>query len=321
MRKTAALLVGVLSLLFAEVLSGSAPTWFLNPISIILLLLVYPGQLLFFFWISEKFQRTSLTGFYFLGVLFGLYESWITKVLWDGYQAADGPSMGTFMGLGIAEFPMLVFFWHPLMSFMAPLLVYQSLGGKAISTHLHIYEKTGKKSILLALFGTATTLFLAANAHFDLFTVNLALFGTLGILTLLFLKCKKFDFLDLALSNKGFAAISLLIVLLYGLSYLFISPERLPNELLPYLSVLFFYAQGIVLFLKVPKTALDLKELPKNSYSPKDAASFSLLLVISANLWCLLPGMAFPIMVLSYVLFSIFGVAIFLFSSYKILVR
>ena len=94
------LLLGVLSILFAEVLAGSSKLWYLNPFATALLFSVYLCQLIFFFWIAQRFQRTSLTALYFLGVIFGLYESWITKVLWAGYQNTEGPGMGLFAGVG-----------------------------------------------------------------------------------------------------------------------------------------------------------------------------------------------------------------------------
>jgi hypothetical protein len=81
----AALLLGTLSMLFAEVFSGASRMWFLDVGAWILAFPLYLGHALFFLWIALNTGRIKVEQLYLFGVLFGLYESWITKVLWAGY--------------------------------------------------------------------------------------------------------------------------------------------------------------------------------------------------------------------------------------------
>ncbi|MCK4432956.1 MAG: hypothetical protein KAV48_03390, partial [Methanomicrobia archaeon] len=71
------LLIGCLSMLFAEVFSGASQTWFINGWGILVTFPLYLGHVLFFLWIALKSKRTTLSQLYLFGVIFALYESWI----------------------------------------------------------------------------------------------------------------------------------------------------------------------------------------------------------------------------------------------------
>lgn len=71
----------------------------------------------------------------------------------------EGHSLGTFLGFGIAEFPAVVFFWHPVMSFIVPILVLEVLTGKAVTQLV-----PGKRGIQSAMFVSIGTLH--DNIHF-----------------------------------------------------------------------------------------------------------------------------------------------------------
>jgi hypothetical protein len=59
-----------------------------------------------------------------LGIVFGLYETWITKVVWAGYPESDGFAMGSFgPWFGIHETVGLILFYHAVTSFLLPLAV------------------------------------------------------------------------------------------------------------------------------------------------------------------------------------------------------
>ena len=131
------LLLGILSMVFAEVFSGSSPLWFLDPFTIILAFFLYWGHILFFLNLALKCNRTSMTHLYLWGILFGLYESWITKVVWAGYIEEPGPGWGSFLGFAVAEFMIIGLFWHAIFSFIVPILAYEIL---VISTNLEDSE-------------------------------------------------------------------------------------------------------------------------------------------------------------------------------------
>ena len=117
---------GLLSVFYAEVLAGSSILWFLSPFGYIFLLPLYMFHLLVLYNLAVRFNRTSASSLYLFGVLFGLYETWVTKVAWAGF--VDGqPVLGTPYGFAIAEMSIVTFFWHPFMSFLAPLITIKIL--------------------------------------------------------------------------------------------------------------------------------------------------------------------------------------------------
>ena len=71
-------------------------------------------------------KKTSIPQLYLWGMIFALYESWVTKVLWAGYPGSEGPAIALVGGIAILEFSTLVFFWHPILAFIMPILVYES---------------------------------------------------------------------------------------------------------------------------------------------------------------------------------------------------
>jgi hypothetical protein len=118
------LLLSVLSVAIAEVSVASAPLAFVNPGEGVFLLVFYGCHLLLFAWLTFRRGWPTLPGLWFAGVLFGLYEFYITKVLWV-------PPWGDVLTVGyidIAAFVVLAFFWHPFMAFILPLAVGESMG-------------------------------------------------------------------------------------------------------------------------------------------------------------------------------------------------
>ncbi|MDY6966681.1 MAG: hypothetical protein SVM80_12095 [Halobacteriota archaeon] len=137
---------------------------------------------MFFLGIALKSRRTALFQLYLFGVIFALYESWITKVLWAGYIDSAGPGLGTLLGIGVAEFLVLVFFWHPIMSFVLPILVFEILTKKVLGGHESFLRKSTKKTILVSLFLILISTFVANGNGFDLISSNSSLIGTFLII-------------------------------------------------------------------------------------------------------------------------------------------
>ena len=120
-------------MLCAEVFSGASVLWFINPVSWAFMFPLYLAHLLLFFNLAVLFRRTSLSSLYLWGVLFGMYESWITKVTWAGYMGQD-PSGGRCSAFAPAEFLIIIFFWHPFMSFIVPLFLFETLSTSRTGT-------------------------------------------------------------------------------------------------------------------------------------------------------------------------------------------
>ena len=101
------LLIGCLSMLYAELFSGASKLWFFNVWSLLVTFPLYMVHVIFFLNLAFKTHKTSVVHLYLWGILFGMYESWITQVLWIGYNA-EGPMIGTLAGIGVGEFLALV---------------------------------------------------------------------------------------------------------------------------------------------------------------------------------------------------------------------
>jgi len=107
-----------------EVIIGSSLGWVGNPFSYLVTIPLYALHFLLLVQVAIRSGRTSWSALYLLGFVFGLYEAWITKVVWAGYPGSGGFALGGFgPHFGIHETLGLVLFYHPVMSFLAPLAV------------------------------------------------------------------------------------------------------------------------------------------------------------------------------------------------------
>jgi hypothetical protein len=76
--------------------------------------------------LAVRTRRTSLRALYLWGVLYGLYEGPLTKVIWAGFEAdgrfalAGDGFTGELLGHGLVEMSMALL-WHPFVSFLLPL--------------------------------------------------------------------------------------------------------------------------------------------------------------------------------------------------------
>jgi hypothetical protein len=117
----ARLWIGWLVLIAAEVFSGaSLKNGLWHPWTLIVTYWLYFAHFFFFTTLAVRTGRTSFWSLYLWGVLFGLYESWITKVIWHGYNGDGKFVLGSLGPFGFSELSMVVIF-HPMMSFILPL--------------------------------------------------------------------------------------------------------------------------------------------------------------------------------------------------------
>lgn len=115
------IILGALSTLFAEVTAGSTPLPFFSPLGLLLVFPLYFLHTLFFFCVVWSFGRPTLGVLYTAGMLFGMYEAYLTKVVWTSYSP-DGPML-TVGGIALFETLLLVLFWHSVLAFMLPVFV------------------------------------------------------------------------------------------------------------------------------------------------------------------------------------------------------
>ena len=120
------LILASLSALFGEVSIGATLYPFFTPWGLAVILPLYGLHTLVLGSLVYRFGKPRFETLYLAGVIFGLYEAYITKVIWN--PTWESPvQIG---GIAILEFLVVVLFWHPFMSFMVPLGVAELLTSK-----------------------------------------------------------------------------------------------------------------------------------------------------------------------------------------------
>ena len=220
---------------FAEALSGSSVLWFLQPWGWIVTLPLYMFHALLLLNLAMIFKRSSLTSLYLWGVIFGLYESWITKVVWAGYMNGS-PAVGTIFGFAIVEAPLIVLFWHPVMSFIMPILTFQVLSGqkKLLPGHIQILGKNGTTWAIFTLIMIIGASLLDMNSKNNVISSVVTIVGSILFIVLFyFIASKKyahsFPYSHSGWENSGWH--SMLYTYLYCTYWRFYisSLERIPK--------------------------------------------------------------------------------------------
>lgn len=307
------LLLGSLSMLFAEVFSGASTLWFLDPWGLLLAFPLYLAHAVFFFSVAFIYKKTSLRQLYFFGMLFGLYEALITKVLWFGYPDSTGPMVGYFFGLAWGEFITLVFFWHPIMSFIVPVLVYELLSGDVLPGHQRFLEKNWKTLLLVIILIVMGASFQSNGANYDVIRSVGSLGGSLFIVFLLHVLSKGKNLRSIVLAKKAMALVLVYLFVLYTVTTAVILPERLPKIILPYLLIFLWYlvALGLLWFDRFTPTTVTFKNVV---FSHKDLGIFAVLVIILAIICSFFPQITYRFLLLMFVSLMGAGVVIFFWS-------
>jgi hypothetical protein len=117
-------LITILSIALAEVLIGSSPFGLLHPLKVVLLGVVYGAQVLALAsFVFRRNPKPSMSALWSAGFILGLYESYLTKVLWN-QPWDDVVNSGLFQPVTLV---VLAGFWHAYMAFIFPLAIGEGL--------------------------------------------------------------------------------------------------------------------------------------------------------------------------------------------------
>jgi hypothetical protein len=160
------LLLGLLSTFFAEYLSGSAPDFLLTAFGYIGIFPIYClHTLILAALVIRPGRHLSLRSLYFVSLLFGMYEAYITKVLWEPFW---DPEALRIANIAVFETILLVLFWHSIFSFIIPLFLSEYLLLDSNRLHSLLPEKwrsfTGKYRAAV-LFGLISSILFATSAN------------------------------------------------------------------------------------------------------------------------------------------------------------
>lgn len=113
------ILTGMISVVFVEVPAGSTMFPFFTVWGMLVVLPLYLLHSVFLVALVFRFGRPSFWTLYSAGTLYGMYEAYITKVLWTSFRP-EGPFL-TAGGIALFETIILVLFLHPLLAFVVPM--------------------------------------------------------------------------------------------------------------------------------------------------------------------------------------------------------
>jgi hypothetical protein len=294
------LLAGALSMFFAEVCSGSSVLWFATAWAWLVTFWLYLAHTILFINLALYFKRTSITALYLWGVFFGLYEAWITKVAWAGYMN-QAPAMGTFLGFAVQEFPLIVFFWHAVMSFILPVLAFEALSGRILPGHLPILTKNRRNWLLAIVAAILGATFLAFNSGSNIVATVVTALGSFVLIGALYLIASKrygryFSIESLRLGKAGMVILCAYLALLYLVTFFFMLPERIAPPLTILLTLGVYVVIGILLYLKKPDgPEPSVKPDGKRPFGIRELAILAAVFTVIAAILCLIPALNYPL--------------------------
>ena len=243
----ARLLIGFIVLICAEVLSGASlriGLW--HPWTVLVTYWLYFAHFFFLTTLAVRTGRTSLSSLYLWGVLFGLYESWITKVIWHGYGGDGKFVMGHIGPYGFSEISM-VFLFHPVASFILPLTVTCLLCPSLRRWFPDLAWFTGRTrgariiQVYLVL-SFAPVMAINSGGPVNL-AVNLAV-AIILLLALLWLARPALSASNgrhiVVFGRRGFAGLCVYLALLYGVTYVALRPGGLPSVAVQLFTFVFY---------------------------------------------------------------------------------
>jgi hypothetical protein len=279
------IILGAFSTFFAEVTAGSTPFPFFAPWGILIVFPLYFLHTLFFFSIVFSYGKPTLGSLYAAGLLFGMYEAYLTKVVWTSYSP-DGPILSV-GGIAIFETLLLVLFWHSVLAFMLPLLIGETYltKSKEIAGLLPVWvRKRGRLLFILLLIWGG--LFTSVNSP----SLPISILSTLSsglVLLLLMVLWKKtggdnYSMRELLPSRKACKIIAIFLILMYVGYTRLLHWDKLPG-FGPQLIVWTIYTALILLLINnIRKSRQEKIAVTTVSFSWKTTVLFLLLFVLSA---------------------------------------
>ncbi len=323
---------GFLSLVFAEVFSGSSPLWFLDSWGWLVTLPLYWAHALLLLNLAMRYERMSLTHLYLWGIIFGLYEGWITKVIWGGYMGQD-PQIGIFLGFAISEFLVIGLFYHSVFSFIVPILVFQVVtlatqGNETpvvYTSHLKVLARTRRNFTLWGIIIVSGSIFLATAVGNDVFVTLLSAlinFGYISIMIVVItsIRKKRISLESLRLGTRGLSIIIVYLIALYILMFFTLLPERIPSIGTILLTIDFYIIVLTLIFLS-PKDKDQTYELEEGLMNVRDIHLGLVVFVILSFVWCILATFSTILSFMLYLWMVFLGPLLFLAAVGNVLIK
>jgi hypothetical protein len=245
-------LFGILSVISAEVFSSSSPLWMYDLWGLLVVLPLYWGHGLLLLNAALYFKRSSITHLYLFGIIYGLYESWMTKVIWAGYMG-QSPQFGQFLGFAIGEFMIIALFWHAFFSFIVPVIAFHLLGNPDASFAIT------RRRLGVYLFVIATSsVFIGTKFPGNYPALILVLGSNSLVLALAYALARRtnpggFSLESLRLGRTGLVIAGGYTAFLYVFMFTMVFPDRIAPPITLLLTVLFYLFIIMLLYVSEEK--------------------------------------------------------------------
>ena len=211
------LALGVLSTFFAEVISGSIPFPFVPVMGLWGLLVVLPLytlHTLVFAYFVYRFGKPVFHTLFFAGALSGTYEAYATGVLWAGWST---PLPIAVFELGIIETLLLVFFWHPVLVFIIPVVFVETYLTRSNESLRGVANFTTLKALIIPAVVFAFFQSLNMGSATMALMVSLTSIPVVALIILIWLKLglNRYRMRELLPNKAGFRIIFALMLLQY----------------------------------------------------------------------------------------------------------
>ena len=260
-------ILGLLSVFFAEVLSGSSPFAFFVPEGYLIIFPLYTLHILVLSYIVFRWGRAVIETLFPAGMLLGMYEAYITKVLWYPPNV-NFPKIG---GVSLFSFPVLVLFWHPIMSFIIPVFLGENLLTSSqesfeglhpwMATILLDRKRAKRWFVAFSILGGLVVGAQVKNILFSFLSPFLSgLFVYLFILLWRITVGMKYTMRELLPQKKGFIILLISLLILYVVLGAGMRPQYLPG-LQSQVTIWLIYALIILMLalnLKVSKIKMNM---------------------------------------------------------------
>jgi len=261
-----AFFLATLSMVIPEVITMNDPIPWIHPMGYILGYPVYGLHILVLGGLMYRYGRVGVVRIMAYGGLFGLYEGYLIKQLWN-------PNWGTELtaqvgGVRVVQTLMLVFFVHPVLAFLVPLLIAELFLTRPGAVRRALPFQRSRIGVFATVICLAVWLGLiigsnlsarGGRAAFAAPVISIAVVGTLGVIWLWVFNVNRFDIGVLMPRGAGLWVLAGLLLLEYLVYSGYVRPEAMPTEWTPHLIVLGIYAFFIVLILlwRSPSTETD----------------------------------------------------------------
>lgn len=253
-------LLGMISTALAEVTAGSSPFPFFHPWGILVTTPLYTLHIVFLSALLLRSGRLSWHGLLFAGALFGLYEAYITKVLWNPDW---GDTLPRFMEVSWFHVALLVLLWHPLFAFILPLLLGEWLltssrgAWRSLSARWRQRFRSNPKGWIIILV-LAYGVIACANAPDPVFALlsplaNALLLSGLVVAWQQWGPGRSYSLEALLPGTAGLRVLACILAGFYMLTTIVLLPERLPGPA-GHVAIIALYGLLIHALWRVPRS-------------------------------------------------------------------